>query len=208
MGLPMDAPPNTFGYIYCAEDKMPTNNKPKKSLCSRNTTAWTFDERESKRTTHYVVLCPTFFDNARMASLAQRVEEARNKPDLQTSMEPWRSVRARVLFHETYYWGETVSKPKCDLRPQKHRAQDVVRLAKEQNIATVKLNAESWTLAAMAIYLQETFNLAQPPEARGKVNDDFEEISVEKPDWFASPTPQAKDGLLLFVDAVALSGVD
>jgi hypothetical protein len=40
--------------------------------------------------------------------------------------------------------------------PEVYQPRDVVDLAKTQNTAKAKLNAESWAQAAMAMYLQQT----------------------------------------------------
>jgi hypothetical protein len=51
--------------------------------------------------------------------------------------------------------------------------------------------AESWALAAMAVYIQQTFNLKNPPApgvaAFGEEEDDLEEHAVDPPPGFISP---------------------
>jgi hypothetical protein len=89
-------------------------------------------------------------------------ENAQNDKTMQTTIDYWRETRALVLFHETYHWENTVSIPRCkDIAYEPYR---VVKMAQtdEEN---AKLNAESWTEAAMAIYLQKTFGLSSPPTA-------------------------------------------
>lgn len=60
----------------------------------------------------YVVLCPQFFEDD-MQSLADQVAAAKNDKGLEKVMDPWRKVKARSLFHETYHLGPSrVFKPK------------------------------------------------------------------------------------------------
>lgn len=140
-----------------------------------------------------------------MASLAQRVQEGKTSPKLQGIMNPWRAARARSLFHETYHWGTTVSRPRCNRQPEIYQPKDVVDLATNENTKEAKINAESWTQAAMAMYLQQTFGLKSPPVPKeyapadvqsdlsvmGIDNGDLEETFLDQmPDWFAPPVAQ------------------
>ena len=80
--------------------------------------------------------------------------------------------------------------------------QDVVALATNKNTQVARLNAESWAQAAMAMYLQQTFNLNSPPVLKeyaatndsvvATINgDDFTEGYLEQmPDWFVPPIAQ------------------
>lgn len=86
-------------------------------------------------------------------------------------MDEWFETRAITLFHETYHWENTVSMPKCNLRPEIYDPQSVVKLAKD-NEKNAHINAESWAQAAMAIYLQKTFNLNSPPTPASVANPD------------------------------------
>lgn len=214
-----DAPLFTYGYFYCNEDDLPTKKKPSDPECGPSTTAWTFDDLGTIWSAHYVVFCPTFWGD-RMASLAQRVQEGKDNSELQGFMDPWRSARARALFHETYHWGTTVSQPKCNLRPEKYTPKDVVDLARKDNTEKAKMNAESWAQAAMAMYLQQTFNLKSPPVPRPEDknsesglmsadNGPLEEGFLdEMPDWFAPPVVQGAPKFEPdMANAVQLSGI-
>jgi len=153
---------------------------------------------------HYVVFCPkTFFNTTKVVSLAKRTEEANGNPELQRVINPWRATRARILFHETYHWEHTVSQPKCI--PKKgeeeiYTPEEVVQLAKEKNIAESRINAESWTLAAVAMYIQDKWGLSDPPvpanapNALGGLTEDIEERSVSMPDDFEKPQPNIAGG--------------
>lgn len=80
---------------------------------------------------------------------------------MQTTIDYWRPVRARTMFHESYHWEYTVSNPLAiDFTYDPKEITDLA-LRDEEEAAE---NAESWALAAMAIYLQKTFNLDKPPK--------------------------------------------
>ncbi|OCK75263.1 hypothetical protein K432DRAFT_260211, partial [Lepidopterella palustris CBS 459.81] len=65
----------------------------------------------------------------------------------------------------------------------------VVRLAKD-NENDAHINAESWAQAAMAVYLQKTFNLKSPPTPASVANPDISARSLfldSAPPGFVQP---------------------
>jgi hypothetical protein len=46
-----------------------------------------------------------------MTSLASKVQTAQGDLYMQTTIDYWRPIRARTMFHETYHWERTVSNP-------------------------------------------------------------------------------------------------
>lgn len=212
----------SYAYIYCDESKVPSKpNKPKNDECSRPNTpgkkvmAYTFPDDGSifGWNAKYVVLCPRFFEDD-ILTLEQQTSNAKQDKSIQQVMDPWRKVKARSLFHETYHWGPAeVSDPVCDRSPEIYDAGKVVQLAVDENIAGSKTNAESWAQAAMACYVMQTFNLKTPPVPKsqasidiqmavGNVTDDIEEKFFDTaPDWFDSP-------VALDANAYAPSGAD
>ncbi|KAF2239488.1 hypothetical protein EV356DRAFT_562960 [Viridothelium virens] len=212
----------SYVYIYCDESKVPAKpNKPKDDECSRPNTpgkkvmAYTFPDDGSifGWNAKYVVLCPRFFDDE-ILTLEQQTNNAKQDKSIQQVMDPWRKIKARSLFHETYHWGPAeVSDPICNRSPEIYDAGKVAQLASSENVAGSKTNAESWAQAAMACYVMQTFNLKTPPVpqsqaslaiqmAVGNVTDDIEEKFFDTaPDWFDSP-------VALDANAYAPSGVD
>ena len=195
----------SYAYIYCDESKVPNKpEKPKQNECSRPNTpgkkvmAYTFPDDGTifGWNAKYVVLCPRFFEDE-ILTLEQQTNNAKTNTTLQKVMDPWRKVKARSLFHETYHWGPAeVSDPICNRKPEIYDAGNVVQLAKDENIEGSKINAESWAQAAMACYVQQIFNLKNPPvpnamaaaDVQGNFTDDIEEKFFDQaPDWFQSP---------------------
>lgn len=60
--------------------------------------------------------------------------------------------------------------------PEIYDAQAVVKLAKEENVAGSKINAEPWAEAATAIYVQQTFSLSVPPIPQQRVTADVQAL--------------------------------
>ncbi|KAL8725073.1 MAG: hypothetical protein Q9166_007584 [cf. Caloplaca sp. 2 TL-2023] len=200
----------SYAYIYCDESKVPSKpEKPKKPQCNspnnpgKKVMAYTFPDDGSifGWNAKYVVLCPRFFEDD-ILSLADQTAAAKKNVGLQKVMDPWRKVKARSLFHETYHWGPAeVSDPRCDRTPEIYDASKVVNLASTENVAGSKTNAESWAQAAMAMYVQRTFSLSNPPVPQSQaaadvkallsnttfVDDIEEQFFASAPDWFAPP---------------------
>jgi len=68
--------------------------------------------------------------------------------------------------------------------------QGVVNLTKTGNTKQATRNAESWTLAGLSIYLQQTFDLPNPPVPGVPVledDDDLEGHYIDPPAGFVSP---------------------
>ncbi|KAJ5290836.1 hypothetical protein N7478_000087 [Penicillium angulare] len=137
-----------------------------------------------------------------MTSLTEKVEVADGDPEMQRTMDYWRPVRAQTMYHETYHWKNTVSDPRC--RDHTYQAEDVVDLAvKDQTKASN--NAEYYTQAAMAIYLQQVFHLSSPPTPEGYGTSSNSSVSIagteiletyldDPPRWWQAPvanTPKA-----------------
>ncbi len=112
---------------------------------------------------HYVVFCEQFFGNE-LTSLATKVETAQGDIYMQSTIDYWRPIRARTMFHESYHWETTVSVPlTIDFT---YDPKEITDLAVNDEEEAVE-NTESWALAAMAIYLQKTFHLDKPPKPKG-----------------------------------------
>lgn len=98
-----------------------------------------------------------------------------------------------------------MSRPPCHRVPEVYLPKEVYDLARSENTEGAKLNAESWTQAAIAMYVQQTFNLKVPPVpieyAPPDVSSDpsimkidhrdFKELFLDRmPDWFVPPVVQ------------------
>lgn len=190
-----DAPVNTYGYFYCDESKVPGSHKKDKngkkspSCDEPGVSTYTWDDPGKFWSAHYVVLCPQFF-SSRMSSLLSAVEAADGDPVVQRYIDYWKPLRVRSLFHETYHWKNTVSVPRC--RDKTYDPRVIINMARLQQEDSV-INAESWALAALSIYLQQVFHLESPPTAIPKSSpviggaDIREHYLDAPPDWWERP---------------------
>ena len=67
-----------------------------------------------------------------------------------------------------------MAQPPCDRDPEAYKPRQVVSLAKWENTKGARLNAESWTQSAMAMYVQRTFNLEKPPVPKDFASSDLQ----------------------------------
>lgn len=141
------SPSWSYVYIYCDESQVPQKgDKPKKPQCNNPSSnlkvgAYTFsDDSSILWNAKYIVLCPRFFESE-ILSLSEQVAAAKKDTSLQKVIDPWRRIRARSMFHETYHWGpDEVSDPICDLLPEVYAPAQVVDLASEKNVAGSRIN--------------------------------------------------------------------
>jgi hypothetical protein len=154
-----------------------------------NTLAYTWEDIGYIVSWHYVVFCPRFFADD-VVSLATQTQNANNNPGMQTVMDYWKPVRARTMFHETYHWQYTVSIPRA--LDYGYTPQQVVALAANNDPNAVQ-NAESYAQAALAIYIQNQWGLAQPPQPAGAALYNLVETALDSPPdgWVAPVNPNS-----------------
>lgn len=135
----------TYAYFYCGEDNMPGSDKPSFTRnCIGDKVAYTWNDLGTFWSAHYVVLCPKFFSSS-MIHLDHLVDIADGNPSMQGMIDSWQQVRGLTIFHETYHWKDTVSKPRC--LDYAYNAGRITKLAANEPGKAVK-NAESYALAA------------------------------------------------------------
>lgn len=202
-----NAPLLTYAYFYCEETKVPKKKLPHmRAYCAENPhgLAYTFNDLGVLWSAHYLILCPRFFSDE-LTSLARLVELGRVNPERAVIIDTWLIARASVIFHETYHWSKTVARPPLNREPEVYRPKKVYDLARKENTEGAKTNAQSWTLAAIAMFVQQTFNLRFPPVPKEYYPPDVGSdpsimkiateslisISLDRmPDWFAPPVIQ------------------
>lgn len=159
--LTLECKVNTYAWIYCHEESLPRYDADK-ALCTSDYLAYTWTHPGVFWTAHYVVLCPKFWA---VPSLTHLVSKANGDTDFQMNMNNWFDNRAVTLLHEVYHWPNTVSIPECG--DSADLPQDVCNLAYYHNTNVARLNAESYTEAAMAIYIMKAFHQSDVPTPGG-----------------------------------------
>jgi hypothetical protein len=105
------APFRTYAFIYCDEEQSPNKGSGecgRPNTPGKKVTAYTWDDLGGifSWSAHHVVLCPRWFDSD-LVDLQTKVTELRNNPSRQMIINNFKKSYSRVLFHETYHWGET-----------------------------------------------------------------------------------------------------
>ncbi|KAN0072003.1 hypothetical protein V8E54_009732 [Elaphomyces granulatus] len=94
----------SYAYFYCDESKLPKKDGKSRACNSSNNhdkrvIAYTFsdDGHWYRWNAKHVVFCPRFFDDD-ILTLAQMVADGWRDSTLQKIMDPWRKVKARVVY--------------------------------------------------------------------------------------------------------------
>lgn len=113
----------------------------------------------------YLTFCPQFYNSSWETPLQQLESDLKVSnpyPNVLESYEENPGNQAATLFHEQMHMGQLVTAPRAvDIA---YGALNAYNLAKNKNTDTAIYNADSWTMTAVAIWAQQTFNLASPPE--------------------------------------------
>ncbi|KAL9089636.1 MAG: hypothetical protein Q9165_005668 [Trypethelium subeluteriae] len=123
-----------------------------------------YEEEDRWLNNWYITFCPQYFQNSYALEMDDFINKINHSGYDMTVMEKFSSIpwsRAEIFFHETMHMSKIVTSPKA--RDYAYRAQDVYTLAKKNNTQLAMANADSWSITALAIWAQKTFNLASPP---------------------------------------------
>lgn len=203
---------SVYSYIYCGEDSMPGRDNPSFTKnCVNGKSAYSWDDLGEYWSAHYILLCDKFF-GASMNSVDYLLEISDENPFMQRTIDYWKLTRGHTLFHETYHWEHTVSRPRC--RDITYDAASIVTdLAVKQQDKSV-INAESYALAASAIYAQRVFHLSKPPKPKDlnkrdtTTDEEVKDTALESgPAWWEKPASTDKSTLPALSDTTFLFGL-
>ncbi|KAG6360417.1 hypothetical protein INS49_011477 [Diaporthe citri] len=166
-----------YAYFYCDAEKMPKKVQDtfRRKPCmysprkKAGTAAKTWRFPGNLWSEYYVLLCPWWLgdipDAPAFESLHAIKEEADGFPTLQKQIDRWgKVVRAATIYHETAHW-QDISWPHCDGN-EMYKPEDIVSKSKNGGDSGYEFNlrnAHSWTLAALAMWIMQQFNLKEPP---------------------------------------------
>lgn len=112
----------------------------------------------------YITMCPSFYDSRYIIPLDDLIETFKKEFIDPNVMENWDlgpGSSAALLYHETMHLSQLVTSPQAE--DKAYGAKGVYELARQSNTDYAVYNADSWKMAATAIFAQQTFNLASPP---------------------------------------------
>ena len=94
--------------------------------------------------------------------MKKNLQDANPNPNTMESYSGPPGTQAYTFFHETMHMSQLVTSPQAV--DKAYGAKDCYDLAKNGNTDSAIYNADSWSLVALAIWAQKTFNLADPPK--------------------------------------------
>lgn len=144
-----NAPEHDYIYWYCYDYS---------GLCTEGVYAYSWDEEGLVWSNHYTVFCGLFF--ARM-SLSDNMKKYANDKNEQKVMENFQLNRAQVMFHETWHYKYLVSDPRA--KDYAYQAQKTWKLAKDKGTNWAYVNAYSYALDGLAIYVQQYYKSSMSP---------------------------------------------
>jgi hypothetical protein len=138
-------------FVFWCEDK--------RGDCDGDTWAASFFNTMEQGTRHYqsTAFCPIFFEED---ILEEFVEMFGGHPDKETRIDLYEETTAVTMLHEIYHYNFVVSNnPILDITTN---AEDNYRLAREKGTKETYLNADSYAIDALVIYLQQRFKSSTP----------------------------------------------
>jgi hypothetical protein len=94
-------------------------------------------------------------------TLADQMSKYANNPYEQKVMENFHLNRGQIMFHETWHYKNLVSSPRTS--DYAYQAQPVWDLAKDKGTNWAYVNADSYALDAVAIYVQQYYKSSMSP---------------------------------------------
>ena len=150
-------------WVYCNEDSFWFHHCTKGDNPPSAVIA--YEDEASFTNNWYITFCPQYYNSSWTIPFQQMVSNLKNANPYPNMMETYYGppgTQAAVFFHETMHMGQLVTAPKA--WDSGYGPLNVYNLAKNKNIESTLYNADSWTITALAIWAQQTFNLASPPQ--------------------------------------------
>ena len=149
-------------WVYCNDDSFWW------SLCTKgdnpNVAVIAFEQEDKFFNNWYITFCPQFYNSTWEIPFQQKVSDLKESNPYPNVMESYYGppgTQADIFFHETMHMSQLVTAPQAT--DKVYGPLNVYNLAKNNNIESSLYNADSWTVTALSIWAQQTFNLASPP---------------------------------------------
>ena len=144
-----NAPKHDYIYWYCYDYG---------NTCTEGVQAYSWDSPGLFWSNHYTVFCDPFYDRS---TLGDQIAKYANNKNEQKVMENFHLSRGQIMFHETWHYKTLVSSPRTD--DYAYQAQGVWDLAKNKGTSYAYVNADSYALDAVAIYVQQHYKSSMSP---------------------------------------------
>ncbi|KAK6345876.1 hypothetical protein TWF730_010219 [Orbilia blumenaviensis] len=166
-----EPPKHTFVYTYCDEQDAPSDwldeckqQYGKRSCCRPETLAYSWDSIGWLWNNHMVVLCPSYFESLTLSEQVRRLNARwREDPSVAYNIFNMYLNQGETYLHESFHWRNTVSQPRIIDVDNVYGPEDVAALAREGTDKPT-INADSYTIAATAAFMVETYELLDVPK--------------------------------------------
>ncbi|KAI4114600.1 MAG: hypothetical protein LQ338_007981 [Usnochroma carphineum] len=128
------------------------------STCTEGVQAYSWDSNGWFWSNHYTVFCDPFYGQP---TLDDAIKKNKNNIHEQKIMENFQTNRGQIMFHETWHYKNRVSSPRTG--DYAYRAQKAWELARDSGTNYAYVNADSYTLDAVAIYVQQYYKSSMSP---------------------------------------------
>jgi hypothetical protein len=145
-----NAQPKEYIYWYCFDWG---------NHCGPLVQAYSWDSNGLFWSNHYTVFCPPFFNERK--TLAKQILDNEGEIHKQKVMEYFQLNRGQIMFHEIWHYGRLVSSPRTT--DYRYQAQASWELARDDGTAYAYVNADSYALDAVAIYVQQHYKSSMSP---------------------------------------------
>ncbi|EPE25506.1 Metalloproteases (zincins), catalytic [Glarea lozoyensis ATCC 20868] len=119
------------------------------------------DKSSGIREIYHTVWCPLFFEQE---TLENQITRTKNNIADQVILDNFELNSAVTMYHETFHYDNLVGYP--SIKDTVFYADQCYQLAKVIGTEKAYVNADSYTVDALAIYIQQKFQLSSPPLPR------------------------------------------
>lgn len=158
---------NAYLWVYCNEDSFwfsqcTKGDNPPSAIVA-------YEQEDIFFNNWYITFCPQFYKTGwtiPLKKLRKDLEDDNPDPSVMESYAGPPVSQAEIFFHETMHMSQLVTSPQAN--DYAYGAEKVYNLARNRNTDAAVYNADSWTMTAIAIWAQQTFDLANPPKPAAK----------------------------------------
>ena len=145
-------------WVYCNEDSFwfshcTSGDNPPEAVIAYETEEWYFNN-------WYITFCPQFYNSSWEIPFQEMESDLKRSNPNAEYMETYHGppgTQAYTFFHETMHMSQLVISPKAN--DYVYGPLNVYNLAKNRNTDAAVYSADSWSMAALAIRAEKTFDL-------------------------------------------------
>ncbi|XWX02432.1 hypothetical protein V2A60_010469 [Cordyceps javanica] len=165
---------NIHAQFFCGSGVYPeiwTNNKEFKDVCrkdNKGATTYQYDSHPFQSSNPQTVFCELATHSDKTWSLEEADNKAADWDYHLRVINMWKQSRPFIFYHESIHWKRVTKRPWCGsslMDPDTGEATDETYDLKKLLALKFSMkiqNAENWSLAAMAMWIMDTWNVEAP----------------------------------------------